>query len=158
MILCVLSCQHVQCREVNLMAHCNSIWTEHIWITQKAGIVHFVQEISWGTGLLNRFLSLLCFVVEWCQWILEARISMWRIHEKFTFTICKHFQHSTTLLKSFLDLNFFQFWIYKWWDMHEHKMLTGPPQVSLGEKVVECLKQIFNVVKRVERNMQDREP
>ena len=42
--------------------------------------------------------------------------------------------------------------------MHEHKMLTGPPQVSLGEKVVECLKQIFNVVKRVERNMQDREP
>ena len=27
--------------------------------------------------------------------------------------------------------------------MHEHKMLTGTPQVSLGEKVVECVSMNF---------------
>ena len=27
--------------------------------------------------------------------------------------------------------------------MHEHKMLTGTPQVSLGEKVVECVRMNF---------------
>jgi hypothetical protein len=27
--------------------------------------------------------------------------------------------------------------IFEWWDMHEHKMLTGAPQVSSGRRVVE---------------------
>ena len=26
---------------------------------------------------------------------------------------------------------------FEWWDMHEHKMLTGAPQVSSGKRVVE---------------------
>ena len=134
------------------MTRCNSTWSVHtfnIWITHEASIV---DEL-----LLNRFFSLLSYVAQWCQWILEAGKSMWRSHEKFSFEeaikslllkkpwkvyfcICKYFQHSTTLLESFLDLNLSNFEAISDETCMNISCSGGSPQVSLWEKVVECVK------------------
>ena len=89
--------------------------------------------------LLNRYFSILCFVAQGCKWRKENVKKPWEVYF-YKFVNFSAFYKSPGVIFRF---KFVKFWIYRWWDMHEHKMLTGSPQVSLGEKVVECVNMNF---------------
>ena len=105
--------------------------------------------IQWGSKE-NKCMNSKCGT---CKYSLKSQEEVWK-HEQFIWKIILLWQFYRFQQLSWSHSNSFE-----WWDMHEHKMLTGAPQVSSGSRVVEwksCLMQ--KMWKRILVNKYTKEP